>query len=153
MPQLSASSASTNLDACAVSLTSPTTANGFSLHGRSLGNSRYLVEGTSAANRPWRSQALDLRSAEVGKLPGPHGPDYLFALEEHESSIDGEDGVPLHRSDSFMVLQPGAKGTRTAAYHWNGFGFSGIDDVSILTRCRTALRTSETQSSNRRVSQ
>ena len=117
---------------------------------------------------------MPLVSAEVGKLSGSQGPEYLFTLERHHSSIDGEDGLrpyvyeardgglvarwrgsalawplvdalllpdgdgvlcALHRRDSFLVLQPGAPGLRTAAYRWNGFGFSGIDDPTIMDRC------------------
>lgn len=45
----------------------------------------------------------------------------------------------LHRGDSFLVLEPGSRGVRTAAYRWNGFGFSGIDDPATLARCRSLL--------------
>ena len=139
------------------------------------GGNRYLIEGTREGNRPWRSQALPLISADAGKLAGPQGPEYLFTLEQHSSSIDGEEGVrpyvyealagglvarwrgsalawplldaallrgedavlcALHRRDSFLVLQPSSKGVRTAAYRWNGFGFSGVDDADVLARCR-----------------
>jgi poly-gamma-glutamate synthesis protein (capsule biosynthesis protein) len=118
---------------------------------------------------------LPLVSAEVGKLAGPGGPDYLFTLERHHSSIDEEDGprpyvyevhaggliarwrgsalawplldaalltggggilCALHRRDSFLTLQPGAEGVRVAAYRWNGFGFSGVDDPGVLARCQ-----------------
>ena len=55
--------------------------------------------------------------------------------------LPGADGVlcALHRGDSFLELQPGATGTRTAAYRWQGFGFSGVEDPLILERCREAL--------------
>jgi len=55
------------------------------------------------------------------------------------------DGVlcALHRRDSFLVQQPKATGVRTAAYRWNGFGFSGIDDASVLARCRLILGAAE----------
>jgi len=51
--------------------------------------------------------------------------------------LPGGDGVlcALHRRDSFIQLEPGAQGVRTAAYKWNGFGFSGVDDPAILARC------------------
>ncbi len=51
--------------------------------------------------------------------------------------LPGGDGVlcALHRRDSFIQLQPGAAGVRTAAYRWNGFGFRGVEDPDILTRC------------------
>lgn len=50
----------------------------------------------------------------------------------------GSDGIlcAMHRRDSFLVLDPQSEGVRTAAYRWNGFGFSGVDDASTLTRCR-----------------
>jgi len=41
----------------------------------------------------------------------------------------------LHRRDSFLVLQPASTGTRTAAYRWNGFGFSGVDNAEVAARC------------------
>jgi poly-gamma-glutamate synthesis protein (capsule biosynthesis protein) len=41
----------------------------------------------------------------------------------------------LHRRDSFLVLSPGSKGTRVAAYRWNGFGFDGITDPGIVSQC------------------
>ena len=189
MPQLSSASVPVGADAlraCPVNLTRPVTVNGFSLRGRTMdsrdGKSRYIIEGTREGTRPWRSQALPLISAQVGKLAGPNGPEYLFTLEEHPSSIDGEEGVrpyvydalagglvarwrgsalawplldatllpdgdgvlcALHRRDSFLVLQPNATGVRTAAYRWNGFGFSGIDDPGILARCRSVFGAAE----------
>jgi poly-gamma-glutamate synthesis protein (capsule biosynthesis protein) len=138
----------------------------------------YLIEGSREGLRPWRSQALPLLSAEAGRLAGSHAPEYLFTLEQHSSSIDGEEGVrpyvyealagglvarwrgsalawplldatllpggdgvlcALHRLDSFLVLQPKATGVRTAAYRWNGFGFSGLDDADILAACRSVF--------------
>ena len=45
----------------------------------------------------------------------------------------------LHRRDSFLVLQPGSTGVRTAAYRWNGFGFSGVDHPETLARCRAVF--------------
>jgi poly-gamma-glutamate synthesis protein (capsule biosynthesis protein) len=174
------------IKACRVNLAPPTTVNGFSVRGRTMesgdGKSTYVIEGERERIHPWRSQALPLRSAEVGRLAGSKGPEYLFTLEEHSSSIDGEqgerpyvyealagglvarwrgsalawplldatllpggDGVlcALHRRDSFMVLQPNSMGVRTAAYRWNGFGFSGIDDTDILARCRLVFGASE----------
>ena len=189
MPQLSSASGSASaggLSTCPVNLRGPVTVNGFSLRGRTMdngdGKSRYVIEGTREGIRPWRSQALPLLSAESGKLAGSNGPEHLFTLEEHPSSIDGEEGVrpyvyealagglvarwrgsalawplldakllpegdgvlcALHRRDSFLVLQPKAAGVRTAAYRWNGFGFSGIDDTKILGRCRALLGSRE----------
>jgi poly-gamma-glutamate synthesis protein (capsule biosynthesis protein) len=55
--------------------------------------------------------------------------------------LAGAEGVvcALHRGDSFVAPDPQAKATRVAAYGWNGFGFSGIDDESTRTRCRQAV--------------
>jgi poly-gamma-glutamate synthesis protein (capsule biosynthesis protein) len=52
--------------------------------------------------------------------------------------LPGGDGVlcALHRRDSFIQLEPGAVGVRTAAYRWNGFGFRGVEDPGILARCQ-----------------
>lgn len=189
VPQFSSASASVrtdNLKACPVNLRPPVTVNGFSLHGRTMdggdGKSGYIIEGARQGIHPWRSQALPVISAEAGKLAGPNGPEYLFTLEEHPSSIDGEEGVrpyvyealdgglvarwrgsalawplldatllpegdgvlcALHRPDSFLVLQPKATGVRTAAYRWNGFGFSGIDNAAILAGCRSVFGSSK----------
>jgi hypothetical protein len=53
--------------------------------------------------------------------------------------LPGDDSVicALHRGDSFMVLDPKTKRRRIAAYRWNGFGFTGIDDPGIMNRCRS----------------
>jgi hypothetical protein len=34
-----------------------------------------------------------------------------------------------------MSPEPGTSGTRVAAYRWNGFGFSGIQDDAFTSRC------------------
>jgi poly-gamma-glutamate capsule biosynthesis protein CapA/YwtB (metallophosphatase superfamily) len=189
IPQLSPGSALVSADAlkaCPVNLSRPLSVNGFALHGRTMdgrdGKRRYSIEGTRDGMRPWRSQDLPLLSAEAGRLAGSNGPEYLFTLEEHPSTIDGEEGVrpyvyealpsglvarwrgsalawplldaallpngdgvlcALHRRDSFLVLQPNATGVRPAAYRWNGFGFSGIDDTGILARCRAIFGAAE----------
>jgi poly-gamma-glutamate synthesis protein (capsule biosynthesis protein) len=148
---------------CDVRLRPPPTLNGFTLRA----SNGYVIAGSRSGARAWHSRALPLLSAETG-------PGYLFTLERHPSTLDGEDGVrpyvydatdhglvarwrgsalawplldamflpedpgilcALHRGDSFLVLQPGARGTRTAAYRWNGFGFSGIDDPAALAQC------------------
>jgi hypothetical protein len=51
--------------------------------------------------------------------------------------LSGETGVlcALHRGDSYLVPDPQTLGTRVAAYRWNGFGFSGVDEPAILQRC------------------
>jgi len=154
---------------CDVSLRPPPTLSGFTLRA----SNGYVMEGARAGARTWHSRALPLLSAEAG-------PGYLFTLERHPSTVDGEDGVrpyvydvtdrglvarwrgsalawplldaaflpgsngvlcALHRRDSFLVLQPDATGARIAAYRWNGFGFSGIDDPGVAARC-SALFTS-----------
>ena len=52
--------------------------------------------------------------------------------------LPGHDGVlcALHRRDSFLMLSPESKGTRVAAYRWNGFGFDGITDEGVVSGCR-----------------
>ena len=44
-------------------------------------------------------------------------------------AITTSDGVvcALHRDDSFLLADPETKGTRIAAYRWNGFGFTGVN--------------------------
>ena len=55
--------------------------------------------------------------------------------------LPGSGGVlcTLHRRDSFLVLSPESKGTRAAAYRWNGFGFDGITDEGVVSQCRALL--------------
>ena len=45
----------------------------------------------------------------------------------------------LHRGDSFLAPNPAGAGSRVAAYRWNGFGFSGVDDPGVTNRCRQRL--------------
>ncbi|MGC8794209.1 MAG: hypothetical protein ACP5U2_12540 [Bryobacteraceae bacterium] len=42
----------------------------------------------------------------------------------------------LHRTDSFAAPDPGAPAARVAAYRWNGFGFSGVEDARLEQSCR-----------------
>ena len=42
----------------------------------------------------------------------------------------------LHRGDSFVVLDPNTKARRTAAYRWNGFGFSGVEGAAAAVCAR-----------------
>lgn len=42
----------------------------------------------------------------------------------------------LHRGDSFINLQLTMKEARVAAYRWNGFRFSGVDDPKLTLECR-----------------
>ena len=41
----------------------------------------------------------------------------------------------LHRGDSFLRPQPNCTTTRTVAYKWNGFGFSGMADSISCKEC------------------
>ncbi|NLO91404.1 MAG: CapA family protein [Elusimicrobia bacterium] len=50
-------------------------------------------------------------------------------------SSDGQFLCALHRGDSFLAPEPSAKKTRTAAYIWNGFGFSGTEDPAKAKDC------------------
>ncbi|HUX67570.1 MAG TPA: CapA family protein [Terriglobales bacterium] len=50
----------------------------------------------------------------------------------------------LHRTDSFLMPNPKAKGFRIAAYRWDGFGFAGLHDPAVLAQCRTLLTPEET---------
>jgi poly-gamma-glutamate synthesis protein (capsule biosynthesis protein) len=53
--------------------------------------------------------------------------------------LPGGDGFlcALHRGDSFLSLNPNTESVRVAAYRWNGFGFSGIEDIDVLKGCRS----------------
>lgn len=45
----------------------------------------------------------------------------------------------LHRKDSFIVLDQNTNETRTAVYQWNGFGFSGIENLDLAAKCEHAF--------------
>jgi poly-gamma-glutamate synthesis protein (capsule biosynthesis protein) len=159
----SPSPASASMQGCPVNLAP------VSLRARDA-ESGYVIQGAG-----WRSAVLPLVSAEVGALSAQPAKQMLFALEQHYSPIDREDGprpyvyevrasglvarwrgsalawplldaallpggdgvlCALHRRDSFIQLEPGAAGVRTAAYRWNGFGFRGVEDPGILARCQ-----------------
>lgn len=45
----------------------------------------------------------------------------------------------LHRGDSFLLPDPETRQTRMAAYRWNGFGFSGLEQTEVLEQCRALL--------------
>ena len=49
-----------------------------------------------------------------------------------------EDGTlcALHRGDSFLTPDPGAPASRIAAYRWNGFGFTGMEDAASKQSCK-----------------
>lgn len=67
----------------------------------------------------WRGSALAWPLVD-GKLVRNGDTDYLCAL---------------HRKDSFVELAPGLKGTRTAVYQWNGFGFSVVNTPDVVAAC------------------
>jgi poly-gamma-glutamate synthesis protein (capsule biosynthesis protein) len=48
-----------------------------------------------------------------------------------DAVVDDTNGTicALHRGDSFLSLDKDSVTTRTAVYRWNGFGFSGAEDV------------------------
>ena len=89
-PQLA--SADFNVPACPVALRSAPVVNAVPLRLLAAANG-FVIEGSPSGARPWRSQVLPLLSAEVGKLGAADGPDLLFTVEQHYSSIDREDGV------------------------------------------------------------
>ncbi len=55
--------------------------------------------------------------------------------------LPGDEGIlaALHRGDSFLTPGAGAGRRRVAAYRWNGFGFSGVEDPELQRRCRQRL--------------
>lgn len=71
----------------------------------------------------WRGSALAWPLIDAELLHASSG-DYLCAL---------------HRGDSFLMLNPATRETRTAVYRWNGFGFSGVDDPALNDQCRRAF--------------
>jgi poly-gamma-glutamate synthesis protein (capsule biosynthesis protein) len=105
------------LSSCIARLGPTLAAGGYTLRGRDGGSDqeqpRYVVEGTVAPGRSdahgdadgerdalgrrvapdWESRPLRLLSAEVGRLDGMQGPEYLLTLERHPSPLDSEDGV------------------------------------------------------------
>ncbi|HBD08343.1 MAG TPA: hypothetical protein DCZ69_08785, partial [Syntrophobacteraceae bacterium] len=66
----------------------------------------------------WRGTALAWPLIDAALLPGKIG--VLCAL---------------HRGDSYLMPNPATYQTRIAAYRWNGFGFSGVDDPETVGRC------------------
>ena len=67
---------------------------------------------------------------------GEHGPiarwrGSAFAWPLLDATVDDRSGniCALHRGDSFLVPNKGSGTTRTAVYRWNGFGFSGAEDI------------------------
>ena len=88
----------------------------------------YAVEDRGLAAR-WRGTALAWPLIDARLMP-----------EEEDSSTMLV--CALHRSDSFLQMDPDAEGTRTAVYRWNGFGFSGEQDEDSEARCRDMYRES-----------
>jgi hypothetical protein len=156
---------------------------GITVHGVTLrpgpaeaagGGGGMVLEALRDGQVKWRTRPVPLVAIEAGRLAGEQGPEFLFTLERHPSSLDQENGLrpyvyevgarglmarwrgtalawpvidamlladapgvmcALHRGDSFLVPQPDTSRTRVAAYRWNGFGFSGVDDPQVYQRC------------------
>lgn len=66
----------------------------------------------------WRGSALAWPLLDAIMLPG----DYKILCA-------------LHRGDSFMKPDTASRKRRTAAYEWNGFGFTGIADTALCKNC------------------
>ena len=71
----------------------------------------------------WKGTALAWPLLDAALLPGEKG---LLCAE--------------HRGDSFIRLEPGTTKRAIAAYRWNGFGFSGMHDPTLIDRCRKYLQ-------------
>jgi Bacterial capsule synthesis protein PGA_cap len=70
----------------------------------------------------WRGSALAWPLLDATLIAGDDGQSYLCAL---------------HRGDSFIKLDPAHPAApRVQLYRWNGFGFSGIADSDLTTRCK-----------------
>jgi len=69
-----------------------------------------------------------------GLIPRWRGSALAWPLVDADAP-EGETLCALHRADSFLTLDPSAPATRVAAYRWNGFGFSGLQDARALARC------------------
>lgn len=54
----------------------------------------------------------------------------------------GKDPVlcALHRGDSFIAMNKDNQNTRIAAYKWNGFGFSGVEEEAECAICEGILK-------------
>lgn len=167
------------LSGCAVTLRPPLEVNGVTLrpenHEGSNHSSGLLLAGVREGKTLWKTRQAKIVSIEPMRVDGPQTAEYLFTLERHFSTMDGEEGLrpcvyevrpeglipkwrgtalawplvdatflpgnggilcALHRGDSFIALEPGSHEKRIAAYHWNGFGFSGIRDPEVIGCCR-----------------
>lgn len=56
-------------------------------------------------------------------------------LDAEISPYDNYTLCVLHRGDSFIKIDKTNKVKRFAAYKWNGFGFTGIDDSKVCESC------------------
>jgi len=76
----------------------------------------------------WRGSALAWPLLDATIITDAAGQGYLCAL---------------HRGDSFIELDPevSTKKPRIAVYVWNGFGFSGVEDRSLVASCEAKYRT------------
>ncbi|MCX6234432.1 MAG: CapA family protein [Bacteroidetes bacterium] len=150
--------------------------NGFTLKPLSISDScqdKIILEAFQNGGKTWRTHPVSVISITSSKLDGVN--EYLFTLERHYSSLDGEislrpyvysadnkgliakwrgsalawpllDAVispldnkvlcALHRGDSFVNPDSTATQTHIAAYIWNGFGFTGINDSLICESCK-----------------
>ncbi|MGJ4951716.1 CapA family protein [Bradyrhizobium sp. HKCCYLS20291] len=69
----------------------------------------------------WRGSALAWPLLDAALVADDSGQSYLCAL---------------HRGDSFIMLDTATpSSTRTQVYAWNGFGFTGVTDGDLATRC------------------
>nr|WP_041756182.1 CapA family protein [Bradyrhizobium sp. ORS 278] len=69
----------------------------------------------------WRGSALAWPLLDAVLIADDAGQSYLCAL---------------HRGDSFIMLDTATpSATRTQAYAWNGFGFTGVNDGELAARC------------------
>ncbi len=119
-------------------------------------SAQFVILSVSEAAGGWEAKTIYRSSHEIRRLVTAPRP---FITDDEikkypplgqvldATLLSGRDGVlcALHRRDSFVVLQPDAAGTRVAAYRWNGFGFSGIDDSDVIARCRSLFDTTAAQ--------
>jgi hypothetical protein len=83
----------------------------------------YVYEPTTKGLVPvWRGTSLAWPLLDATLLPGNSG--ILCAL---------------HSGGSFLAPGTGSGKRRVAAYRWNGFGFSGVEDKEIQNACRSCL--------------
>jgi len=137
------------------------------------GQPKIIFEAFFKGQKVWATHPMPVVTIASAKPDDQH--EFLFALEKHYSSLDGEislrpyvydaddkglfakwrgsslawpllDAVllpsdtkilcALHRGDSFISPDKTDTSTRIAAYEWNGFGFKGINDSTIIESSR-----------------